>query len=76
MTKETALRIFEQRQVRSVWDADAEKWYISIVDAIGVLTDSPDPRNYWKVLKNRLIAEGNQTVTNCNRLKLLAADGN
>ena len=52
-----------------------EKWYFSIVDVIGVLTDSPDPRNYWKVLKNRLKKEGNETVTNCNQLKLVAEDG-
>jgi hypothetical protein len=75
MTKTNALQIFEQKHVRSVWDSEAGKWYISIVDAVGVLTDSPDPRNYWKVLKNRLLAEGNQTVTNCNQLKMLAADG-
>jgi hypothetical protein len=73
--KETAIKLFEDKKVRSCWNADEEKWYISIVDAIGVLTDSPDPRNYWKVLKNRLVHEGNQTVTNCNRLKLPAADG-
>ena len=75
MTKQEAIKIFEDKKVRSVWDAEQEKWYISIVDVVGVLTDSPDPRNYWKVLKNRLIKEGNQTVTNCNQLKLPAADG-
>jgi hypothetical protein len=67
--------LFEERQVRSVWDAEAEKWYISIVDVVGVLTESPNPNNYWKVLKNRLIKEGNQSVTNCNQLKLQSADG-
>lgn len=54
MTTKNAIQLFEDRKVRSVWDSEAEKWYISIVDVIGVLTESPDPRNYWKVLKNRL----------------------
>ncbi|MCH5172924.1 MAG: Bro-N domain-containing protein [Bacteroidales bacterium] len=75
MTKKQSIQVFEQRKVRTVWDDEAEKWYFSVVDVVGVLTDSPDPRNYWKVLKNRLIKEGNETVTSCNRLKLLAADG-
>lgn len=64
--------------MRSHWDADEEKWYFSIIDVIAVLTEQLDyqkSRNYWKVLKSRLIKEGNQTVTNCNRLKLLSADG-
>ena len=71
MTKKEAIKLFEERKVRTVWDDELEKWYFSIVDVIGVLTDSPDPRNYWKVLKNRLKKEGNETVTNCNQLKLL-----
>ena len=75
MTKKEAVQLFEQRQVRSVWDADAEKWYISIVDVVAVLTESTNPRHYWTVLKNRLTAEGNQTVTNCDRLKMRASDG-
>ncbi len=58
-----------------MWDDEQEKWYFSIADVCGVLTDSPNPRNYWKVLKHRLIKEGNQTVTNCNQLKLRADDG-
>ena len=69
---------FENKQVRSHWDADQEKWYFSVVDIIAVLTDSTNyqmARNYWKVLKNRLNNEGNETVTNCNRLKMRAADG-
>lgn len=69
---------FENKQVRSHWDADQEKWYFSVVDVIAVLTDSTNyqtARNYWKVLKNRLNNEGNETVTNCNRLKMCAADG-
>ena len=67
--------MFNDRRIRTVWDEKEEKWYFSVVDVIGALTDSTDPRNYWKVLKNRLLKEGNQTVTNCNRLKLPAADG-
>jgi hypothetical protein len=73
--KTDSIKLFESKQVRSVWDAEDERWYISIVDVVGVLTESPDPRNYWKVLKGRLIAEGNELVTNCNQLKLIAADG-
>ena len=75
MTKREALQLFEQRKVRTIWDDQEEKWYFSIVDVCAVLTDSPNPRNYWKVLKHRLIKEGNETVTNCNQLKLLAEDG-
>ena len=75
MTKKQALQLFEQRKVRTVWDDETEKWYFSVVDVVGVLTDSPDPNNYWKVLKSRLKKEGNETVTNCNRFKLRAADG-
>lgn len=71
MTQEQAIQLFEEKRVRTVWDTDAEKWWFSIIDCIAVLTDSPDPRNYWKVLKHRLKAEGNETVTNCNRLKML-----
>lgn len=72
----TDLKLFESRNVRSAWDAEEEKWYFSIVDVVGVLTDSPNPRNYWKVLKHRLIKEGNELVTNCNQLKLKSPDGN
>lgn len=75
MTKKQAIQLFEQRKVRTVWDSDTEKWYFSIVDVCGVLTDSPNPRNYWKVLKHRLLKEGNESVTNCNQLKLLSSDG-
>lgn len=75
MTQKQAIQLFEERKVRTVWNDEAERWYFSVVDVVGVLTDSPDPNNYWKVLKNRLKKEGNETVTNCNRLKLLAADG-
>ncbi len=75
MTKKQAIQLFEERKVRTVWDDKEEKWYFSIVDVCGVLTDSPNPRNYWKVLKHRLVKEGNETVTNCNQLKLQAEDG-
>ncbi len=78
MTKETAIKLFEQKQVRTVWNEEEEKWYFSIIDVIEILTDQKDAqgaRNYWKVLKHRLLKEGNETVTNCNRLKMLAADG-
>ena len=78
MTKREALQLFEEKKIRSVWDDKEEKWYFSIVDVCAVLTEQPDAehaRNYWKVLKHRLIKEGNQTVTTCNRLKLRAADG-
>jgi len=69
------VKAFGERKIRSAWDDVAEKWYFSIVDVIAVLTESENPRNYWKVLKNRLKKEGNQSVTNCNQLKLKAADG-
>ena len=75
MTQKQAIQLFEQKKVRTVWDTDKEKWWFSIVDVVAVLTDSPNPRNYWKVLKHRLIKEGNETVTNCNQLKLQAEDG-
>ena len=75
MSKQEIVKIFGDRKIRSVWDDEAEKWYFSVVDVVAVLTESENPRNYWKVLKNRLKKEGNQSVTNCNQLKLKAADG-
>ena len=75
MAKQEIVKIFGDRKIRSVWDDEAEKWYFSVVDVVAVLTESENPRNYWKVLKNRLKKEGNQTVTNCNQLKLRAEDG-
>ena len=75
MTKETAIKLFEQREIRSVWSDEEEKWYFSIVDVVGVLSESENPNNYWKVLKNRLKKEGSQLVTNCNQLKLKSSDG-
>ena len=75
MTQKQSIQLFEERNVRTIWDDVQEKWYFSVVDVIAILTDSSTPRNYWKVLKNRLKKEGNESVTNCNQLKLLAADG-
>lgn len=69
------IQLFENRQVRSHWDAEQEKWYFSVVDVVAVLTDSVDPTAYWRKLKQRLKAEGNQTVTDCHGLKMRAADG-
>ncbi|MDD2315623.1 MAG: Bro-N domain-containing protein, partial [Proteiniphilum sp.] len=75
MSKQTDIKIFEEKKVRTLWDAEDEKWYLSIVDVIAVLTDSPNPQVYWRVLKKRLKDEGNETVTNCNALKMPAPDG-
>ena len=75
MTKETSIKLFEAKQIRSSWNDDEEKWYFSVVDVVAVLTESPNPRNYWKVLKHRMSKEGNQSVTNCNQLKLQSSDG-
>ena len=75
MNKETNIKLFEQKQVRSVWNEDEEKWYFSIVDVVHILTESPNPNNYWKVLKHRLTKEGSELVTVCNQLKMLSADG-
>lgn len=75
MTKKESLKIFEERKVRTIWDDDTEEWYFSVVDVVAILTDSVDPNAYWRKLKQRLKKEGNQTVTNCHSLKLLAADG-
>ncbi len=75
MTQKSSLQIFEEKKVRTVWDDEKEKWYFAVVDVVEVLTDSKNPQTYWRVLKKRLADEGNQTVTNCNGLKLRAADG-
>lgn len=78
MSKETAIKLFEQKQVRSVWNENEEKWYFSIVDIIAILTDQSDfqkARKYWNKLKERLKAEGNETVTNSHQLKMVAEDG-
>jgi hypothetical protein len=75
MNKETSIKLFESKQVRTHWDEEQEKWYFSIVDVVGVLSESVDPQAYWRKLKQRLNEEGNQSVTNCHALKMLAADG-
>lgn len=75
MNKLPDIKIFEEKKVRTLWDAEQEKWYLSIVDVIAVLTDSPNPRKYWSVLKTRLKAEGSQLATNCSQLKMQSADG-
>ena len=78
MTTKQTLQLFEQKKVRTIWDEEQEKWYFAIVDVVAVLTEQDDyqlSRNYWKVLKNRLKNEGNETVTKCNQFKLQAADG-
>ena len=75
MSKQTEIKIFDDKQVRTHWDSDQEKWFISIIDVIAVLTESIDPNSYWRKLKQRLKIEGNETVTNCHGLKMVAADG-
>jgi hypothetical protein len=75
MTKETAIKLFNQKQVRCNWDSEQEKWYFSIVDVVGILTESIDPQAYWRKMKERLKKEGNETVTNCHGLKMIATDG-
>ncbi len=75
MSKQTEIKIFDDKQVRTHWDSEKEKWFIAIVDVIALLTESPNPQVYWRVMKKRLLDEGNETVTNCNGLKMLAADG-
>jgi len=73
--KKTSIKLFENYKVRTSWNKEQEKWYFSVVDIVAILTESKDPRTYWKVLKNRLNKEGNETVTNCNQLKMVAHDG-
>ena len=78
MDKKKKIQLFHKQKVRTHWDEDKELWYFSIVDVIAILTEQKDfqgARNYWKVFKHRLVKEGNETVTNCNRLKIKASDG-
>ena len=78
MSQNDKIQLFEDKRIRTAWDEEKEEWYFSVVDVVAVLTDQPDyqaARNYWKVTKKRLKDEGNETVTNCNRLKLPAEDG-
>lgn len=72
---ENKIKIFENKQVRTAWNADEEEWYFSVVDVVAVLTDSANPRKYWSVLKTRLKAEGSELTTNCSQLKMKSADG-
>ena len=69
------IQLFEDKKIRTAWDEENEEWYFSVVDVIAVLTDSPNPQTYWRVMKKRLKDEGNETVTNCNALKMIATDG-
>ncbi len=75
MTRKDALQLFEDKKVRTVWDSELEKWFLSIIDVVEILTDSPNPRKYWSVLKTRLKKEGSQLATNCSQLKMQSADG-
>ncbi len=75
MVKKNSIKLFGNDKIRAVWDYEQEKWYFSVVDVVAVLTESPNPQTYWRVLKKRLKDEGNETVTNCNGLKMPAADG-
>jgi len=75
MTSKTKIQLFHEQKVRTHWDDNQEKWFFSIVDVVAILTGSINPQTYWRVLKKRLISEGNETVTNCNGLKMPAADG-
>ena len=69
------LQLFENKEIRTAWDEEQEEWCFSVVDVVAVLTDSPNPQTYWRVMKKRLKDEGNETVTKCNALKMTAADG-
>lgn len=75
MAENTQIKLFDDKKVRTIWDKEAEEWYFSVVDVVAVLTESPNPRKYWSVLKTRLKAEGSQLATNCSQLKMPAADG-
>ncbi len=75
MKQQNAIKLFEEKKVRTLWDAEQEKWFISIIDVIAILTESIDPNAYWRKLKQRLKEEGNETVTNCHGLKMKATDG-
>jgi len=77
MKQDNEMKLFEDKKIREKWDEEEEKWYFSVVDVVAILTenDYQKARTYWKVLKNRLLAEGNETVTNCNQFKMIAYDG-
>ena len=75
MVKKNSIKLFGDDKIRAIWDDEQEKWYFSVVDVVAVLTESPNPQTYWRVLKKRLKDEGNETVTNCNALRMRATDG-
>ena len=75
MVKQNAIKVFEEKKVRTLWDSETEEWYFSVVDVVAVLTDSPNPRKYWSVLKTRLKKEASELATNCSQLKMLSSDG-
>ena len=75
MSQNDKIQLFEDKRIRTAWDEEKEEWYFSIVDVVAVLTDSPNPQTYWRVLKKRLKDEGNESVTSCNAMKMTAADG-
>ena len=75
MVKQNAIKVFEEKKVRTLWDSETEEWYFSVVDVVAVLTDSPNPRKYWSVLKTRLKKGGSELATNCSQLKMLSSDG-
>ena len=75
MVNKNSMKLFGDDKIRAIWDDEQEKWYFSVVDVVAVLTESPNPQTYWRVLKKRLKDEGNETVTNCNGLKMRATDG-
>ena len=75
MSEQEKIQLFEDQPIRTAWDEEQEEWYFSVVDVVRVLTDSPNPQTYWRVMKKRLKDEGNETVTSCNALKMTAADG-
>ena len=75
LTNENGIKLFQNSQIRTKWDSDIEDYYFSVIDVVGVLTESKNPSQYWRTLKSRLKDEGWEGVTNCNRLKMLASDG-
>ena len=75
MEQNDQIQLFEDKRIRTAWDAEREEWYFSVVDVVAVLTDSVDPAAYWRKLKQRMKEEGNETVTNCHGLRMKAADG-
>ncbi|MDR0912678.1 MAG: Bro-N domain-containing protein [Methanobrevibacter sp.] len=75
MAEHNQIKLFNNKKIRTLWDKEEEEWYFSVIDVVGILSNSKNPRNYWKVLKKRLKDEGNELVTNCNLLKMPSKDG-